>query len=535
MDRNNRIIYNFGPDGRDACWAALSNSWSRCSNQQGSFNSRSVNLCRPTKKTNILSPRPQPLPSSSPRTPKRKSFKQLAVQQQPILAKNRISSSVEVMKQVVLEPSSINDQCNCSQSGYSERSVVNSFMSNNNNNNDNDKNNQKFEVLETDGVNQKQQQLMCVTDSGSSTEITKLATVYAEKPVLVIQNEFCDHILSGSPSPTPSTSNKQPTESALQLESEKDSSISGPLVLFTANKQSFESEQQIESNEKHSSVTLSNTIEQQIESVQQIEGDSVSSMSSSLTLSDTVEQSIESVQQIEDDNVSSMPCPLTSSITVEQQIESVQQMNDENALSISCPLIMPIATDQKIESENISSESCPLSMSTTAEQNIESVQKIEVENVSSVSGPLTMSIAIEQKIENEQQIESDPVLSMPSLLSLSIAIEQTVPTENSVMTEVVVANHDKVSPVLSPQFPMMSTTDVENSMIVKIISPSPQPHSKHQDECPVQSNTGMMMLSENPALSKYEMKIREIDNNIISYSKSILGTVLVVVLLRVLF
>lgn len=29
------IIYNFGPDGRDACWAALTSSWTHCSKQQG--------------------------------------------------------------------------------------------------------------------------------------------------------------------------------------------------------------------------------------------------------------------------------------------------------------------------------------------------------------------------------------------------------------------------------------------------------------------------------------------------------------------
>jgi len=106
-----------------------------------------------------------------------------------------------------------------------------------------------------------------------------------------------------------------------------------------------------------------------------------------------------------------------------------------------------------------------------------------------MSCPLTMSIAIEQHIENEQQIKSDPVLSISSLLSLSIVVEQPVATKNSVMTEVVVANHNKVSPVLSPQFPLMtSTSDKENPIFLKVVSPSPQP--KDGNECPVQSNTG---------------------------------------------
>jgi len=353
-------------------------------------------------------------------------------------------------------------------------------MSNNNNNNDNDKNNQIFEVLETDDVDQKQQQLMCIADSRSSTNVIKLATVYAEKPVLVLQNEFCDHILSESPPPNPSTSNKQPTESTLQIEGEKVSSISGPLVLFTANTESFESEQQIEGDEKISSVTLSNAIEQKIERVHQLECDIVSSLSSSLTVSNTIEQSIENVQQIEDDKVSSMSCPLTSSTTVEQQI------NDEIFPSISCPIIISTATDQQIERENISSESCPLTMSTAVEQKIESIEKIEGKNVSSVSCPLATSIATKQKIENER----DLVLSMPSQLSLSIAIEQPAPTKNSVMTEVVVFSNDKISPVLPPQFPIMSSTEVENSIILKVISPLSQPHPKNQDECPVQSNAG---------------------------------------------
>ncbi|CAI6352456.1 unnamed protein product [Macrosiphum euphorbiae] len=513
MDRNSRI-YNFGPDGRDACWAALSSSWGRCSNQQGSYNSRSVNSCRSSKKTSVfktsLSPRPQPPPLSSPRVIKRKS----SVQQPTILTNNRLSSSGEVMKVTILEPPSSNDQCNCSQSGYSELPVVNGVTSNNNNNNDNDKNNQKYEVLETiDFVNQKQQQLVCVADSGSSIDITEPPTVYAEKPMLVLQNECDDTILSVSSPPTPSTANKQPIESAKQIEGDKVSSMSCPL-------------------------TLSNTVEQSIESSNQIEGDNVSSLSCPLTLSNTVEQQIEMVQQIDGDNVSSVSCPLTLSNTVEQQIEMVQQIDGDKVSSLSCPLTLsntveqPFESSKQIECEYVSSISCPLTLSTTTEQQIERVQQIEGENVSSVPCPVTMSIAIEQQIESEPQIKSDPVISISSLLSLSIVVEQ--PVVRKLMAEVVVANHNKVSPVLSPQLPLMtSTTYEENPIVLKVVSPSPQP--KDGNGCPVQSNTGMMVLSDKPALSNYEMKIKEIDNKLISYSKSILCTVLVVVLLRVLF
>lgn len=380
----------------------------------GSFSSRSVNSCRSSKKTSVfkmsLSPRPQSPPSSSPRTLKRK----WGVQQPSTLANNRLSSSAEIMKPTVSEPPSINDQCICSQSGYSELSVGNGVTSNNNNNNDNNKNNQEDEVLEMiDFVNQKQQQLVCVADSGSSINNTKPATVYAEKPVFVLQNE-CDYPnLSVSRPPTPSTPNKQP-----------------------------------------------------IEGSQQVECDYVSSMSYPLTPPTTVKQQIEKVQQIEGDNVSPFSCPLILSIPVEQQNDSIQQT----------------------EGDIISSMPCPLTLSTTAEQQIERVQQIESENVSSISCPLTMSISIEQQIENEQQIKSDPVLSISSLLSLSIVVEQPMAAKKSVMTEVL-ANHDKVSPVLSPQFPLMtSTTDDEKQVILKVVSPSPQP--KDDNKSLVQSNMG---------------------------------------------
>lgn len=408
----------------------------------GSFSSRSVNSCRSSKKTSVfktsLSPRPQSPPSSSPRTLKRK----WGVQQPSTLANNRITSSVEILKPTISEPPSINDQCICSQSGYSELSVANSVTSNNNNNNNNNKNNQEDELLETiDFVNQKQQQLVCVADSGSSINNTEPATVYAEKPVLVLQNE-CDYpILSVSRPPTPSTPNKQPIESAQQIENDNISSMSCPL-------------------------TQSNTVEQPIECSQQVKCDYVSSMSYPLTPPITVKQQIEKVQQIEGDNVSPFSCPLILSIPVEQQNESIQ----------------------KTESNIISSMPCPLTLSTTAEQQIERVQQIENENVSSISCPLTMSISIEQQIKNEQQIKSDPVLSISSLLSLSIVVEQPVAAKKSVMTEVL-ANHDKVSPVLSPQFPLMtSTTDDEKQVILKVVSPSPQP--KDDNKSLVQSNMG---------------------------------------------
>ncbi|XP_022171962.1 myb-like protein AA isoform X2 [Myzus persicae] len=494
MDRNNRI-YNFGPDGRDACWAALSNSWSRCQYQQVSVTSRSVSSCRSIKKTSVLqtslSPRPKPQPSSSPRTPKPKSFKQLDTQQQLKSANSRLSSSVEVIKQVISEPPSTNDQCNCSQSGYSELSVVNSVISNNNNNND-DKSTHNLGSMETvDVVNQKQQQLMCADNSGSSVDITEPTTVYSEKPVIILQNECGDHIVSVSSPSTPSTTNEQQIENAQQSKGENVSSVSSELVQSTANKQLTESAQQSE-GENVSSVSSelvqSTANKQPIESAQQIEDKNVSSVSSILILSTANKQPFKSTQQIEGENVSSVSCPLTPSTTVDQQFKSVLQ----------------------VEGDNVSSMYNPLSSSITIEQQIESVQNIEVENVSSVSCQLTMSTAVEQQINSEQQIKSDPVLSVSSLLFPSMA------AENLMMPEV---------------------TNVENLTALKVVMSSSQLQPLHEDddECPVQSNTEIMVLSEKPALSKYETKIKEIDNNIISYSKSILCTVLVVVVLRVLF
>ncbi|XP_026818505.1 uncharacterized protein LOC113557273 isoform X2 [Rhopalosiphum maidis] len=433
------MIYNFGPDGRDACWAALTSSWTHFPRQQGTHNSWPAKSRRLTKKkkqnvlttvTTSLSPLPQPLPSSSPKALKRQS----GTQQWSTLVNDQLSSSVEVMTQTISEPPLTNGPCNCNQSVNSEPSDVKNVTGNNNNNDDDDDDTEKnkwkhYKVVETiDVVDQKQQQLMlCVADSRSSVDIKEPTAVDAHQPI-----EY----------------------------------------------------------------TLQNG------------GDHVSSMSHPPTLSTVTEQPIERGLQNGGDHISTEPRPPTPSTATEKPIERVLQNGSDHA-----PYISHSPTP-----------------STVAEKQFERALQNGGDQILTeprTQGPFT---AIEKPIERALANIGDQVSTVsrpPTPFTV---------TENPAMLKVDMGYRDEVvSPASWPQLSLMTSTyDTENPIDITIVSPSSQSQPNDDEECPVQSNSSMIVLSEKP-LSKYDMKIKEIDNSIISYSKSFLSTVFFVVLLRVLF
>ncbi|XP_027849865.2 uncharacterized protein LOC114129349 [Aphis gossypii] len=497
------IIYNFGPDGRDACWAALTSSWSHFSKQQGlnttqvscdssacsdveaqfKDTTRTLNLWpvksrgRPNKKkkqnfltttTTSLSPPPQPLPPSSPRTLKRRSD---VLQQQWLSVNYQLSSSAEVVKQKISEPPKVNGPCNCSQSVNSELSgvIVTSNINNNNNDDDvvdNDKN--KYGAMETiDFADRKQQQLMlCAADSGSWTDVNgPVAVDVAEQPI-ELPNED-DHVSSVSHPPTPPTAVvEQPIEHARQIENHRVASTEfRPPTPFAVIEQPPIERALPNGDDDHD----------------------VSADLCQLTPFAVIEQPIERALPNGDDDhdVSADLCQLTPFAVIEQPIERALQPNGD-------------------DDHDVSADLCQLTPFAVSEQPIERALP---------NG------------DDDHDVSAD--LHPPTPFAVA---------ENPTMMEVDVSYREVVSPTFRPQLSLMtSTTDADNPTAITIVSPSSsQSQPNDGKDCPVKSNSSMIVFSEKP-LSKYEMKIKEIDNSIISYSKSFLSTVLFVVLLRVLF
>ncbi|XP_025196691.1 uncharacterized protein LOC112595628 isoform X2 [Melanaphis sacchari] len=267
---NKAMIYNFGPDGSDACWAALTSSWTRFSKQQGTLNSWPVKSRRPTKKkkqnvvtatTTSRSPPPRPLPPASPKALKRRSGVQLQR-----TANEQLSSSAEVMEQTISEPPLTNGPCNCSQSVNSELPAEKNVTGNNNNNDDDvdvddrdensDRNKWKCNWAAVDVADQERQQLMlCAADSGSSTDIKEPATVYAEQPIKHALRDGGDRVSSASRPPTPSTAAQEPIEHALRDESDHVSSASRPPNPSTVAEQPDERSQQIVEGDRESTAS----------------------------------------------------------------------------------------------------------------------------------------------------------------------------------------------------------------------------------------------------------------------------------------
>ncbi|KAF0766823.1 Uncharacterized protein FWK35_00016503 [Aphis craccivora] len=451
------IIYNFGPDGRDACWAALTSSWSHFSKQQGlnttqvscdssacsdveaqfKDTTRALNSWpvksrgRPNKKkrqnfltttTTSLSPPPQPLPPSSPRTLKRRSG---VLQQRWVSVNDQLSSSVEVVKQTISEPPKTNGPYNCSQSVSSELSGVIVTGNNNNNNNDDDNKN-KYGAVETiDFADRKQQQLMlCAADSGSWTDVNEPVAVDAAEQPIELRNED-DNVSSVSHPPTPPTTVvEQPIERTLPNGND-DHDVSAdlrPSTPFAVIEQPIER-------------TLPN-------------GD-------------------------DDHDVSADLRPSTPFAVIEKPIErALPNGDDDHDVSADLRPSTPFAVIEK---------------------------------------------PIERALPNGDD-DHDVSADLRPLTPFAVA-------ENPTMMEVVVSYREVVSPTFRPQ----------NPTAITVVSPSSsQSQPNDGKDCLVQSNSSMIVFSEKP-LSKYEMKIKEIDNSIISYSKSFLSTVLFVVLLRVLF
>ncbi|KAE9543946.1 hypothetical protein AGLY_001924 [Aphis glycines] len=258
---------------------------------------------------------------------------------------------------------------------------------------------------------------------------------------------------------------------------------------------------------------------------------------------DVAEQPIELPN--EDDHVSSVSHPPTPpTAVVEQPIEHARQIENHRVASTEFRPPTPFAVIEQPPIEralpngdddhDVSADLCQLTPFAVIEQPIERALPNEDDDhdVSADLRPPTPFAIIEQPIEcalpnGDDDLDVSADLRPPT--SFAVA-------ENPTMMEVDVSYREVVSPTFRPQLSLMtSTTDADNPTAITVVSPSSsQSQPNDGKDCPVKSNSSMIVFSEKP-LSKYEMKIKEIDNSIISYSKSFLSTVLFVVLLRVLF